>query len=117
MDLIITRFAAGVKGMTIHSLDVSSKGLSPAALHLDRYAESCARRLDAITLCARQGEIIEPEARYWIIEQIEFLVQTIGDARLELSEEVRSNLLDLLLAFANLHEHIRSREPAGSRLG
>ena len=108
--------------MTIRSLDVCSNGTttgdgsSPTASGLDHYVESSNQKLDAITLCARRGEFIEAETRYWIIGQIEFLVQTISDAQLELNEDLRSNLLHLLLAFANLHEYIRSREPAGARL-
>ena len=98
--------------MTIRVLDICSKGTNTAAADLDHYVASSNRKLDAITVRARRGELIDPETRYWIIGQIEFLVQTISDVHLELSEEMRSRLLDLLLALANLHEYIRSREPA-----
>jgi flagellar biosynthesis regulator FlaF len=38
---------------------------------------------------------------------VDFIVETIGNESPELSDELRSNLLQLLLAIANLNEQIR----------
>jgi flagellar biosynthesis regulator FlaF len=42
-----------------------------------------------------------------MLAQVDFIVETIGSENLELDDEMRSNLLQLLLAIANLNEQIR----------
>ena len=44
-----------------------------------------------------------------MLEQVDFIVETIGDESLDVGDEMRSNLLQLLLSIANLNEQIRSQ--------
>jgi hypothetical protein len=74
---------------------------------LDDYLQKSTQKLDAITELATQGEAVDGASRGWMLEQVDFIVETIGDEGLELSDEQRSNLLQLLLSIANLNEQIR----------
>ena len=44
-----------------------------------------------------------------MLDQVDFIVEIIGNEDLELGDEMRSNLLQLLLGIANLNEQIRSQ--------
>jgi hypothetical protein len=90
-----------------------STGLHESGLSLERYVLEANQKLDEITDCVRQGEVVERETRDWMLTQVDFVVETIGDENLQLSEDLRSQLLQLLLAIANLNEHIR-REASAS---
>jgi flagellar biosynthesis regulator FlaF len=48
-----------------------------------------------------------------MLDQVDFLVETIGDESLQLSDEMRSNLLQFLLTIANLNEEIRHKAALG----
>jgi hypothetical protein len=77
------------------------------AIHLDDYLADSTQRLESITELASRGEEVDRDFRDWMLTQVDFIVETIGDESLELSDEMRSNLLQLLLAIANLNEQIR----------
>jgi hypothetical protein len=77
--------------------------------HLDDYLVKTTQRLETITGVAGQGEIVDHNSREWMLEQVDFIIETIGDESLQISDEMRSNLLQLLLAIANLNEQIRSQ--------
>jgi hypothetical protein len=49
-----------------------------------------------------------------MLDQVDFIVEAIGNETLELGDEMRSNLLQLLLALANLNEQIRRQTPLNS---
>jgi hypothetical protein len=74
---------------------------------LDSYLLTSTQQLDAITNLANLGEAVDRNSRDWMLDQVDFIVETIGDESVELSDEMRSNLLQLLLAIANLNEQIR----------
>lgn len=81
--------------------------LADRGIHLDDYVLKSTQELDSITELACLGEAIDRDSRDWMLSQVDFIVETIGDETLELGDELRSNLLQLLLAIANLNEQIR----------
>ena len=89
---------------------VPQNGLVPEASRFGVYHEASTRELDAITARVGQGERIDRDSRDWMLEQVDFIIETIGDDAVHLEDETRSNLLQLLLAIANLNEQIRRLE-------
>jgi hypothetical protein len=81
--------------------------------HLDTYLSKSNHELDAIIELAGRGEAVGRDSRDWMLQQVDFIVETIGDESLELGDEMRSNLLQLLLAIANLNEQIRRQTSLG----
>jgi hypothetical protein len=75
--------------------------------HLDNYLQESAQKLGAITDLVNRGEVVDRDSHIWMLAQVDFIVDTIGDESLELGDEMRSNLLQFLLAVANLNEQIR----------
>ena len=49
-----------------------------------------------------------------MLAQADFIVEAVGDENLELTDETRSELLQMLLAIASLNEQIRSRAASHS---
>jgi flagellar biosynthesis regulator FlaF len=84
-------------------------GLDESIPRLEDYLVKSTQELEAITGVANRGEIVDRNSRDWMLQQVDFIVETIGDESLELGDEMRSNLLQLLLAIANLNEQIRSQ--------
>ena len=76
-------------------------------ISLDDYLVKSKRRLDEITDLVSMGEPASRVSRDWMLAQVDFIVETIGDESLELADGVRSDLLQLLLAIANLNEQMR----------
>jgi hypothetical protein len=76
---------------------------------LESYLQKSTQELNEITEIAGRGEIVDRNSREWMLDQVDFIVETIGSESLELDDETRSNLLQLLLAIANLNEQIRSQ--------
>ena|SRR5665213_625018 len=76
-------------------------------LRMDEYLLRCTQRLDVITERGRRGETMERDSRDWMLAQADFLAETLGNDSLELDETMRSNLLQFLMAIANLNEQIR----------
>jgi len=74
---------------------------------LDSYLLNSTQELNAITELVSRGEVADRDSRDWMLAQVDFIVETIGSENLELGDEMRSNLLQLLLAIANLNEQIR----------
>jgi len=83
--------------------------LNEGGAHLDDYLLISTHELDAITELVHLGEVVDRDTRDWMLDQVDFIVETIGNESLELGDELRSNLLQLLLALANLNEQIRRR--------
>ena len=81
--------------------------LEEGALRLDDYFLKSTQELNAITELVSRGETVDRNSRDWMLDQVDFIVDTIGDEGVELGDELRSNLLQLLLAIANLNEQIR----------
>ena len=74
---------------------------------LDDYLAESTQKPESISELAARGEAVDLDSRAWMLSQVDFIVETIGDESLELSDEMRSNFLQLLLAIANLNEQIR----------
>ena len=85
--------------------------LSGGVLNLDNYLAESTQELNAITEIVNLGEMVDHNSREWMLAQVDFIIETIGNEDLEIGDEMRSNLLQLLLAIANLNEQIRSRTP------
>lgn len=81
--------------------------LGDAGPSLDCYLADSTQELNAISELVSRGEIAGRDSRDWMLAQVDFIVETIGSENLELDDEMRSNLLQLLLAIANLNEQIR----------
>jgi hypothetical protein len=81
--------------------------------YLDDYLLKSTQELDAITELAKRGQVVDRNSRDWMLAQVDFIVETIGGGNLELDDERRSNLLQLLLAIANLNEQIRHQASLG----
>jgi hypothetical protein len=74
---------------------------------LDEYLLESTRELNTITELVSRGELVGHDLREWMLAQVDFIIETIGNEGLELKDEIRSDLLQLLLAIANLNEQIR----------
>jgi len=93
------------KGSTLDTRASFEEGVT----RLDDYLVKSTQELESITVIAGRGDVVDHNAREWMLEQVDFIIKTIGDDSLEISDEMRSNLLQLLLAIANLNEQIRSQ--------
>ena len=71
------------------------------------YLQKSTQELDSITELVGRREVIGRDAHDWMLAQVDFIIETIGNESLELAEDMRSKLLQLLLAIANLNEQIR----------
>ena len=87
--------------------------LGSGGLDLNDYLLASRRQLNTITEMAANRETISRNSRDWMLTQVDFIIDTVGDECLELTEEMRSNLLQLLLAIANLNEQIRQQGSLG----
>jgi hypothetical protein len=87
-------------------LDVPEAHAEDGAQLEDYIAEST-QRLESLTELSAQGGPVDHESREWMLAQVDYIVETMGNDALEISDEMRSNMLQLLLAIANLNEQIR----------
>jgi hypothetical protein len=81
--------------------------LGDGGTNLKDYLTSATQELNALTELTNRGETIGQDSREWMLAQVDFIVEIVGNDTLELSDEMRSNLLQLLLAIANLNEQVR----------
>lgn len=89
-----------------HVIDESTSS-ETGILPLDDYLAECTQKLESLTESVSQGEPVDRVARNWMLAQVDFIVETIGNDSAQISDEMRSNLLQLMLAIANLNEQIR----------
>jgi hypothetical protein len=87
-------------------LDLDAVG-ADSNLCLGDYLASATRELNAMTELVNRGEAVNQDSREWLLNQVDFIVEVIGNESLELGDDLRSNLLQLLLSIANLNEQIR----------
>jgi hypothetical protein len=85
-------------------LDASAQEIE---LLSDDYLLKSREKLDAISALINQGETVDPDSHAWMLSQVDFIIDSIGNETLELGTDMRSDLLQLLLAIANLNEQIR----------
>ncbi len=76
---------------------------------MEEYLLNSTKTLEAITERVNRGETIEGDSHDWMLQQVDIVVQSLGSDALELSDEIRSNLLQFVLAIANVNEQIRHR--------
>ena len=74
---------------------------------LEEYLLESTRELKTIAELVTRGELVGHDLHEWMLAQVDFIIETIGNEGLELKDEIRSDLLQLLLAIANLNEQIR----------
>ena len=79
---------------------------------LQNYLQESTQELNVVSERVNLGETVDHESRDWILTQVNFIVDTMGNEGLEIGDELRSDLLQLLLAFANLNEQIRRQTAA-----
>lgn len=82
-------------------------GIVESGAQLEDYLAESTQRLESIAERSAQGETVDAESRQWMLDQVDHIVETVGNESIEISEDMRSNLLQLLLAIANLNEQIR----------
>ena len=77
---------------------------------VDYIAEST-QRLESIEEVWARGEGVDTDSHEWMLRQVDYIVETIGNDEHELGDEMRSSMLQLLLAIANLNEQVRHPAP------
>jgi hypothetical protein len=82
-------------------------GIAESGAQLEDFIAESTQRLESIAERSAQGESIDDESRAWMLDQVDRIVESVGSDSAEMSDEMRSNLLQLLLAIANLNEQIR----------
>jgi hypothetical protein len=87
-------------------LDSSSNEGKPVLL-MDEYMHMATQKLEAIAKLANRGESIDKESHDWMLAQVDFLTDVFGNENLEFDDDLRSSVLQLVLAIANLNEQIR----------
>src|SRR5271169_1995438 len=76
---------------------------------MEEYLLNSAKMLEAITERANRGETIDRDSHNWMLQQVDIVVGSLGSETSEISDEIRSNLLQFVLAIANVNEQIRQR--------
>jgi hypothetical protein len=74
------------------------------SLCLQHYLAEATLRLDAAKNRFSGGLGVDGDELDWLLAQVDFVVETIGDDNLTLDQDQRSELLELLLGIANLNE-------------
>jgi hypothetical protein len=74
---------------------------------LDKYLLESGQKLSAMTDLVNRGEEVDRDLHSWMLAQVDFVVEIVSNESLELGDEMRSHLLQFLLAVANLNEEIR----------
>jgi hypothetical protein len=74
---------------------------------MEEYLHNSASMLEAITERVNRGETIDKGSHDWMLEQVDIVVESLSCETLELSDEIHSDLLQFVLAIANVNEQIR----------
>jgi len=94
-------------------IDLSPTRL-PDNFWMQEYLRQSQQRLEAITEMSDRGETIDRGSHDWMLNQVDFIVESLGSDAGELNESLRSNLLQLILAIANLNQQLRGKIRAPS---
>jgi hypothetical protein len=73
---------------------------------LQHYVVEATMRLESAKNRFSSGLGVDGDSLDWLLAQVDFVVETIGDDNLTLNEFQRSELLELLLGIANFNECI-----------
>jgi hypothetical protein len=79
---------------------------------LEHYVADAAQKLNAAKDSFCGGRSIDGHKLDWLLAQVDFVVETMGNEAMALGDQQRSKLLDLLLGVANLNEQIRRANAA-----
>jgi hypothetical protein len=82
-------------------------GFNDRGLCLDHYLQVATLELDTSASRFRDGQGVDTDTLDWLLIQVEFVVEAVGDEESSLTAEQRTRLLELLLGIANLNEYIR----------
>jgi ribosome assembly protein YihI (activator of Der GTPase) len=74
---------------------------------LDDYLLESGQKLSAIADLVNRGEEVDRDSHTWMLAQVDFVVEIVSNEGLELGDDIRPQLLQFLLAVANLNEQIR----------
>jgi hypothetical protein len=87
-------------------------GSAETGVQWEDYVADSTQKLESIAEMSAQGEAVDRESRDWMLAQVDYIVEAVGNDAIEMSEDMRSNMLQLLLAIANLNEQIRHESQA-----
>jgi hypothetical protein len=87
-------------------LDVPAS-LSGQGLCLDHYIDEAFQKLDLATYQTRCGEGVDQNNFEWLLEQVDRIVDILGEETIILGPVKHFQLLELLLGIANLNEYVR----------
>ena len=73
----------------------------------DHYAQVATHKLETSASHFRDGRGVDSDTLQWLLTQVDFVLQAIGDNSSPLTTEQKSKLLELLLGIVNLNEYIR----------
>jgi hypothetical protein len=89
--------------------------LASQRLCVDHYVDHAFQKLDLATEHSRLGQDVDRGTLDWLLLQVDYIVETVGDESSTLDSETHSKLLELLLAIANLNEYTRHQSVGGRR--
>lgn len=87
-------------------------GPAETGVQWEDYIADSTQKLESIAEMSAQGEAVDRESREWMLAQVDYIVEAVGNDAVEMSDDMRSNMLQLLLAIANLNEQIRHESHA-----
>ena len=76
-------------------------------LWMEEYLSQSNSRLEAIARKFHRGDPIDCDSRVWMLNLVDFIVESLGTDTAELDDPLRSSLLQLILAIANLNHSSR----------
>jgi hypothetical protein len=81
--------------------------LDKEGLCLNHYLDEAFRKLAAATEHSHHGEEVDCVTMNWLLAQVDFTVDRLGQEETNWDPDQRSRLLELLLGVANLNEYMR----------
>jgi hypothetical protein len=90
------------QGLDLPSSDIKNN------LWMEEYLAQSNYRLEAIAEQVHRGEQIDCDSRDWMLNQVDFIVESLGTDSAELDDSLRSRSLQLILAIASLDQSSRN---------
>lgn len=81
--------------------------LEKEGLCLNHYLDEAFRKLGAATEHFHDGQEVDYVTMDWLLAQVDFTVERLGQEDMNWDPDQRSRLLELLLGVANLNEYMR----------
>jgi hypothetical protein len=92
-----------------------AEGFADLGLCPSHYLAQARERLGKASDRLKCGSSVDRTSLEWLLDQVDFIVDLIGTDPQGLTDDQRSEFLQLLLAVANLNEEIRQKS-AGARV-